>query len=218
MWKKVSAGDLTYQLSMKKKMNCKSFKYFVDEIAPGILKVNLYLSQITVGNNFLSLSPPAYPYCFCHLAFEESKCCCCSTHLGNNIMIDSYKNLSRIQTQATDTHANFNETVATNATHTKTNTLPATWLMCYQSKTHLGTRGPILSKYYSSVQRYLYWNLINHLPLSPCSLEPSISNGLQFRRALHSRITITKGHPIERIFFPTMIFILYLCLLNTFYL
>lgn len=35
---KVEAGDLSYQLSIKKKLNCKPFSHFVEKVAPDMLE------------------------------------------------------------------------------------------------------------------------------------------------------------------------------------
>lgn len=36
-WNSIETGDLTYMLGIKKKLNCKPFKYFLDEVAPDML-------------------------------------------------------------------------------------------------------------------------------------------------------------------------------------
>lgn len=36
-WFKIDAGDMSYMLGVKKKLNCKPFKYFLEEVAPDML-------------------------------------------------------------------------------------------------------------------------------------------------------------------------------------
>ena len=36
-WSSVDAGDLSYMMNVKKKLNCKPFKYFLEEVAPDML-------------------------------------------------------------------------------------------------------------------------------------------------------------------------------------
>jgi polypeptide N-acetylgalactosaminyltransferase len=37
-YNKVSAGDLSYQFYIKKRQQCKPFKYFIEEVAPDMLE------------------------------------------------------------------------------------------------------------------------------------------------------------------------------------
>jgi polypeptide N-acetylgalactosaminyltransferase len=34
-WNSIDTGDMSYMLGVKKKLNCKPFKYFLEEVAPG---------------------------------------------------------------------------------------------------------------------------------------------------------------------------------------
>lgn len=36
-WDSVEFGDVSYMLNLKKKLNCKPFKYFLEEVAPDML-------------------------------------------------------------------------------------------------------------------------------------------------------------------------------------
>lgn len=36
-WAQVDPGDVSYMLGIKKKLNCKPFKYFLEEVAPDML-------------------------------------------------------------------------------------------------------------------------------------------------------------------------------------
>lgn len=36
-YKDVPTGDISYQLSIKKKLNCKPFSYFIETVAPDML-------------------------------------------------------------------------------------------------------------------------------------------------------------------------------------
>lgn len=47
-WNKIDAGDVSYMLGIKQKLNCKSFKYFLEEVAPDMLA------------RFPTVEPPAF--------------------------------------------------------------------------------------------------------------------------------------------------------------
>jgi len=36
-WHNIDAGDMSYMKGIKKKLNCKPFKYFLEEVAPDML-------------------------------------------------------------------------------------------------------------------------------------------------------------------------------------
>lgn len=36
-WNSVEVGDISYMMGVKKKLNCKPFKYFFEEVAPDML-------------------------------------------------------------------------------------------------------------------------------------------------------------------------------------
>lgn len=37
-YERVDAGDLSYQMSIKKKLNCKPFSHFIERVAPDMLE------------------------------------------------------------------------------------------------------------------------------------------------------------------------------------
>lgn len=37
-WNSIDAGDVSYMLGVKKKLNCKPFKYFLEVVAPDMLE------------------------------------------------------------------------------------------------------------------------------------------------------------------------------------
>lgn len=36
-WNEADAGDVSYMMGIKRKLNCKPFKYFMEEVAPDML-------------------------------------------------------------------------------------------------------------------------------------------------------------------------------------
>lgn len=57
-WNSIDAGDLSYMLGVKSKLNCKPFKYFLEEVAPDMLEC------------FPPVEPPSFAFGGVRLSFK----------------------------------------------------------------------------------------------------------------------------------------------------
>lgn len=54
LWEAIDIGDISFMLNIKKKLNCRPFKYFLDEIAPDMLDRYPFIEPPAFASGFVS--------------------------------------------------------------------------------------------------------------------------------------------------------------------
>ncbi|KAG5666839.1 hypothetical protein PVAND_014849 [Polypedilum vanderplanki] len=71
-WNEIDVGDISHMMNLKKKLNCKPFKYFLDEVAPDMLDRYPYIEPPSFASGAIqSIANPQY--CVDTLETEREK-------------------------------------------------------------------------------------------------------------------------------------------------